>query len=189
MFRRAIDDLKASISSTISLASLMVAAALTLFIAFWFAFAAGFVYLRDRYGAIEACLAGAGFFLLVTLIVAGIYAVRKRQARMRAAQRARESARAMLADPQDGRRRASSGPRHGTEEAGAAARGRRSRFGPAGRPQQPRSRPDTGRVNAASNLSSSLGLPSRAADTGEAKVATNSGDLRGSDFQVTQRPG
>ena len=60
----------------------------------------------QKYGPIEACLAGAGVFFVVTLIAAVWYMVRKKQIRARAEEAAREAARSaksaasnILADP------------------------------------------------------------------------------------------
>ena len=50
-------------------------------------------------GLIEACLAGAGLFFIVTLIAAGTYMVRKRQIQRQAREHAKSAAHAMLADP------------------------------------------------------------------------------------------
>lgn len=106
MFQRMIDDFKNSTGAALQLTSLAAAAALALFIMISFLCAAAFVYVLQRYGLIEACLAGAGVFLVVTLITAGCYMVRRNQLRARAAEvkaRAAETARSAvqtaLADP------------------------------------------------------------------------------------------
>ncbi len=59
-----------------------------------------------RYGPIEACLAGAAVFFVVTAIAAGSYMARKRQIRVRAEQVAKNAERvaktaahSLLADP------------------------------------------------------------------------------------------
>jgi len=59
----------------------------------------GLVAVLNRYGLIEACLAGAGLFFIVTLIAAGTYMVRKRQIEREAKEHAKSAAKAMLADP------------------------------------------------------------------------------------------
>jgi hypothetical protein len=53
----------------------------------------------NRYGPVEACFAGAAIFLVVTLIAAGMYVVRKRRIEARAAARAKTAASSLLADP------------------------------------------------------------------------------------------
>jgi len=73
-----------------------------LFIATSFLCAAAFVFVYQRYGLVEACLTGAGVFLVVAVIAAGCYMVRKKQVEARAA-RAAETAKSAvqtaLADP------------------------------------------------------------------------------------------
>ena len=106
MFGRKIDDLKESTGSALRLTYQAAAAALALLITTSFLCAALFVYVLQRYGPIEACLAGAGVFFVVTLIAAVWYMVRKKQIRARAEEAAREAARSaksaasnILADP------------------------------------------------------------------------------------------
>jgi hypothetical protein len=106
MFGRMIDDFKESTGTALRLTSMAAAAAFALLIAMSFLCAALFVYVLQKYGPIEACLAGAGVFFLITLIAALCYAVRKRQIQARAEQAAREAARSaksaasnVLADP------------------------------------------------------------------------------------------
>jgi len=59
MFQRMIDDFKASTGTALRLTSLAAAAAVALFITISFLCAAAFVFVLQRYGLIEACLAGA----------------------------------------------------------------------------------------------------------------------------------
>ena len=106
MFGRMIDDFKESTGTTLRLTSLAAAAAFALFVTASFLCAALFVFVLQKYGPIEACLAGAGVFFLVTLIAAVCYMVRKNQVRARAEEAAREAARSaksaaqnILADP------------------------------------------------------------------------------------------
>jgi hypothetical protein len=105
MFQRMIDDLKDSTGTALRLTSLAAAAGLALLVMISFLCAAAFVYALQRYGLIEACLAGAGVFLAVTLITAGCYVVRKNKLRARAevkaraAETARSSIQTALADP------------------------------------------------------------------------------------------
>jgi hypothetical protein len=99
MFQRMIDDLKDSISTSMRLTSLATAAALALSVAISFLCAAAFVYVLQNYGLIQACLTGAGTFLIVASIAAGAYAVRKNRIKMRAKETAKSAAHSMLADP------------------------------------------------------------------------------------------
>jgi hypothetical protein len=102
MFQRMIDDFKDSTGTALRLTSLAAAAALALFITTSFLCAAAFVFVLQRYGLIEACLAGAGVFFVVALIAAGCYIVRKKQVEARAARAAETAKSAMqsaLADP------------------------------------------------------------------------------------------
>jgi hypothetical protein len=104
MFQRLIDDLKDSTGTALRLTSLAAATGLALLVMISFLCAAGFVYALQRYGLIEACLAGAGVFLAVTLITAGCYVARKKKLQARAAEvkaraAARSSVQTALADP------------------------------------------------------------------------------------------
>jgi hypothetical protein len=106
MFARMIDDFKNSTGAALRLTSLAAAVALALFVTTSFLCAAAFVFVLQKYGLIEACLAGAGVFFVVTVIAAGCYMLRKNQLRARAAEakaRAAETARSAvqtaLADP------------------------------------------------------------------------------------------
>ena len=102
MFARMIDDFKASTGTALRLTSLAAAAAFALFITIAFLCAAAFVYVLQNYGLIQACLAGAAVFFVVTLIAAISYTVRKNQVRKRAKE-AKETAKSAmhtaLADP------------------------------------------------------------------------------------------
>ena len=102
MFQRMIDDFKDSTGTALRLTSLAAAAALALFITTSFLCAAAFVFVLQRYGLIEACLAGAGVFFVVALIAAGSYIVRKKQIEARAAraaETAKSAVQSALADP------------------------------------------------------------------------------------------
>ena len=102
MFQRMIDDFKESTGSALRLTSLAAAAALALFITTSFLCAAAFVFVLERYGLVQACLAGAGVFFVVTLIAALSYMVRKNQIEARAARAAEHTKSAVqtaLADP------------------------------------------------------------------------------------------
>jgi hypothetical protein len=100
MFQRMIDDIKESTGTALRLTTLAGAAALALFVTTCFLCAAAFMFVLDRYGPVDACLAGAAVFLVVTLIAAGSYMVRKRQLRIRAEKAAKAAAAAApLIDP------------------------------------------------------------------------------------------
>jgi hypothetical protein len=106
MFQRFIDDFKDSTGNALRLTSLAVAMAAALFVTLSFLCAAAFVYMLQNFGLIEACLTGAGVFLVVTLIVASIYMVRQERIEARAAraaEHAKENAKSAmqtaLADP------------------------------------------------------------------------------------------
>ena len=99
MFQRIIDDIKLSIGTGVRQTSLAAMAAVALFITTSFLCAAAFVAVLNRYGLIEACLAGAGLFFIVTLIAAGTYMVRKRQIARQVKERAKSATHTMLADP------------------------------------------------------------------------------------------
>jgi hypothetical protein len=102
MFQRMIDDFKDSTGSALRLTSLAAAVALSLFITTSFLCAAAFVFVLEKYGLVEACLAGAGVFFLVTLIAAGCYMVHKNQLKRikaRAAETTKSAMQTALADP------------------------------------------------------------------------------------------
>src|SRR5882724_11492721 len=103
MFQRVIDDFKASTGTAMRQTSLAAMAAVALFITTSFLCAAAFVVVLDKYGLVQACLAGAGLFFIVALIAASSYMVRKRQIEARAEQRAKSTAQSaahsLLADP------------------------------------------------------------------------------------------
>ena len=103
MFQRIIDGISASAGSTARLTSLAAGAAFALFITTCFLCAAAFISVLDKYGPVQACLAGAAIFFLLTLTAAVSYWAYKRQLRKEAhiaAERAAKSAaHSMLADP------------------------------------------------------------------------------------------
>jgi hypothetical protein len=99
MFSRMIDDLKESTGTVVRLTSLAAAMALALFITISFLCAAAFVYVLQTYGLIEACLTGAGIFLVVALIAAAVYVTRKNRAQARPAETAKSAVHTALADP------------------------------------------------------------------------------------------
>jgi hypothetical protein len=99
MFAHMIDGFKESAGSALRLTSLAAAVALALFVTISFLCAAAFVYVLQTYGLIEACLTGAGIFLLVALIAAAVYTVRKSKAQARVAETTRSAVHTALADP------------------------------------------------------------------------------------------
>ena len=99
MFARMIDDFKQSTSTALRLTSLAAAVAVALFITLAFLCAAAFVYVLQTYGLIEACLTGAGIFLLVALIAGIGYMVRRNSTKARAAETAKSAVHTALADP------------------------------------------------------------------------------------------
>lgn len=99
MLARMIDDLKESTGLAVRTTSLAAVIAIALFITISFLCAAAFVYVLQTSGLVQACLTGAGIFLLVALIAMAVYAAWKRQARRRATESARSSLHSALADP------------------------------------------------------------------------------------------
>ena len=103
MFLRIIDSVSASTGTTVRLTSLAAGAALALFITTCFLCAAAFISVLQSYGPVQACLAGAGIFFLLTLTAAGTYWGYKREmqkrARIAAERAAKSAASSMLADP------------------------------------------------------------------------------------------
>jgi hypothetical protein len=102
MFARMIDEFKDSTSTAVRLTSLAAVVALALLVTVSFLCAAAFVYVLQTYGLIQACLTGAGIFLLVALIAAIFYVARKNrvEARGKEAKEAPKSAvHSALADP------------------------------------------------------------------------------------------
>jgi len=103
MFQRILDGISASTGTTVRLTSLAAAAALALFITTSFLCAAVFILVLQSYGPVQACLAGAGVFFLLTLGAAGSYLACKRdverRAREAAERAARSTAQSLLSDP------------------------------------------------------------------------------------------
>ena len=99
MFARMIDDFKESTRSALRLTSLAAAIGAAFFVAISFLCAAAFIYVLQAYGPIQACLTGAGIFLVVALIAVAFYIARKNRARARAAETAKSAVHTALADP------------------------------------------------------------------------------------------
>jgi hypothetical protein len=99
MFAHMINGFKESTGSALRLTSLAAAVAVALFVMLSFLCAAAFVYVLQTYGLIQACLTGAGIFLVVALIAAAFYLVRRNRAEARAAETAKSAVHTALADP------------------------------------------------------------------------------------------
>jgi hypothetical protein len=99
MFQRVIDDFKDSTGTALRLTSLAAIMAFALLVTISFLCAAAFVYVLQNYGLIEACLTGAGIFLVVALITAGLYLLRKNRIRHRRTETAKSPVQTALADP------------------------------------------------------------------------------------------
>jgi hypothetical protein len=99
MFAHMINGFKESTGSALRLTSLAAAVAVALFVMLSFLCAAAFVYVLQTYGLIQACLTGAGIFLVVALIAAAFYLVRRNRAQARAAETAKSAVQTALADP------------------------------------------------------------------------------------------
>ena len=97
MFKKMLDELKNTVSASLRSASLAAAAALTGVVTLGFLCAAAFVHILDRYGPIEACLAGAGAFFVVTLALVVGRLLLVRRAERRAA--AKSAMKVALTDP------------------------------------------------------------------------------------------
>src|SRR5258708_32662662 len=96
MFGHMIDDSKESAGSRLRLTSLAAAAVLALFVTPSFLCAAVFVAVLEKYGLVQACLAGAAVFFVVTIMAAGSYMVRKRQIEKRLEARAAAAAKSAV---------------------------------------------------------------------------------------------
>jgi hypothetical protein len=57
------------------------------------------VFVLQKYGPVEACLTGAAIFVVVTMIAAISYMVRKKQIETRVRETAKSTAQTMLGDP------------------------------------------------------------------------------------------
>jgi hypothetical protein len=102
MLHKFIDDFRDSTGVALRLTSLAAAVALCLFVTTGFLCAAAFVFVNQRYGLVQACLAGAGVFFVATLLAAASYAVRKRQIKKKpveAIKEAKSGLQTALSDP------------------------------------------------------------------------------------------
>lgn len=96
MFQKFMDDFRESTGSALRQTSLAIAVAISLFITTSFLCAAAFVFVLQKYGLLQACLAGAGVFFVATLLAAICYAVRKRQIRRKPVEQAKEHAKSAM---------------------------------------------------------------------------------------------
>ena len=102
MLQKFMDDVRDRAGSALQLTSLAAAIAVSLFITAAFLCAAAFVFVLQNYGLLQACLAGAGVFLVAALLAAICYSVSKRQAKKRPAEASKPTRSAMqsaLSDP------------------------------------------------------------------------------------------
>jgi hypothetical protein len=96
---RLIDGLKEQTDRALRLTSLVATLAIALFIMIAFLCAAAFIWVLQNYGPVEACLTGAGIFLIVALIAALLYASLNNRARERQREVAKSTLHTALADP------------------------------------------------------------------------------------------
>jgi hypothetical protein len=99
MFQRMFDNIRDTTRTALRLTSLAAAAGVALFITLSFLCAAAFVVVLDRYGLVQACLAGAAVFFAVTLIAAGSYMAGKKQAEESTKAATKSAVHTALADP------------------------------------------------------------------------------------------
>lgn len=103
MLQRLIDDVRNATGDALRLTSVLALAAIAALITIIFLCAAAFVYVLQTYGAVQACLAAAAIFLVLTIVAVIWYAVRKRamerEAKARAEQAARAARQSLLTDP------------------------------------------------------------------------------------------
>lgn len=99
MLQKFMDDFRESTGSALRLTSLAIAVAVLLFITTSFVCAAAFVFVLQKYGLLQACLAGAAVFFVATMLAAISYAVRKRQIRKKPVEAAKSTMQTALSDP------------------------------------------------------------------------------------------
>lgn len=99
MFQKMIDDLKAGTGSALRLTSLAIAVAACLFITTAFLCAAAFVFTLQKYGLIQACLAGAAVFFAATVMAAIGYALQKRDMAKKPEEPPKSAASSLFSDP------------------------------------------------------------------------------------------
>ncbi len=149
-----IDRFKEKAGSALQLTSLAAAIAVAGLVTLAFLCAAGFVYVLQTYGPIQACLTCAGIFLLVAVIAAGLFVARRNRRSGGARGGSREIRGPRRAGRSDaGRRRPPGDPRHRRQEADPDTGGRRLGAGIAGQPPRFRGRSAGGVTRRAAMLS------------------------------------
>jgi hypothetical protein len=98
MFQRLIEGLTNPSGGALRLTPLAAAVAIALFITVSFLCAAAFVFVLEKYGPVEACLAGAAIFFLIALIAGGFYVARKKEIE-KEADRTKSAMQNVLSDP------------------------------------------------------------------------------------------
>jgi|SRR5579872_632813 hypothetical protein len=98
MFQSKIDEFRASLQASVRTSFVALAIAGAALIALTFLCAAGFLFILDRYGAIDACLTFACIFVVVVIALLVWYAVLKRRARKPKAV-AKSAIQTAIADP------------------------------------------------------------------------------------------
>ena len=93
------ENIRDTTRTALRLTSLAAAAGVALFITLSFLCAAAFVVVLERYGLVQACLAGAAVFSVVTVIAAGSYMAGKKQAEESTKAAAKSAVHTALADP------------------------------------------------------------------------------------------
>ena len=93
MFDRLVSSVKVEARTFLTTLICAVVAGMSGIVAILFIGIAIFIWAADRYGSLEACLAMAGFFLLVALIAVAILFYARSEAAKRAAKRAEEERR------------------------------------------------------------------------------------------------
>jgi hypothetical protein len=106
MLQRLMDDLRTGAGSAVRLTAFGLVVAVSLFVTTGFLSAAAFMFVLPREGAVAACFAGGGVFLMIAVLAVVAYAVKERQERRQLEQAAREAALAakstastLLSDP------------------------------------------------------------------------------------------
>jgi len=98
MLQRILDGLRNSVRAALRSAIIVTAGTFAGFAAFCFCWAAAFVYILHRVGVVEACLIGAGAFLVLTLVLAIFYfALTRRRGRL--AKQPKSAMQIALSDP------------------------------------------------------------------------------------------
>jgi hypothetical protein len=98
MFQSMIDDMKRGARAAMRAWGIIAVAALTSFVTLCFVCAAAFVFILDRYGLIQALVAGAGVFFIATIVlIIWHFAVKRRAERSK--QTAKPAMQAAMMDP------------------------------------------------------------------------------------------